>query len=175
MAAVTVCIDFGAQENKVCHGFHFFPIHLPWSDGSGCHGLSFFECWVLSQLFHPPLPSSSRGSLEWWGTPKLLHLPSGCLLHQQAQGLRYVQGSKCFQKKTSIALRNLVLLTKDPETSYLNCEMLSVLFLRQFVNCYFFFFSFSSSFLGGASPQGLQNLDSPTKHWPWQWKHYLLT
>ena len=43
-------------------------------------------------------------------------------------------------------------------------EMLSVLFLRQFVNCYFFFFSFSSSFLGGASPQGLQNLDSPTKH-----------
>ena len=73
-------------------------------------------------------------------------------------------GEQMLPKKTSIALRNLVLLTKDPETSYLNCEMLSVLFLRQFVNCYFLFFSFSSSFLGGASPQGLQNLDSPTKH-----------
>ena len=24
MAAVTICNDFGAQENKVCHCFHFF-------------------------------------------------------------------------------------------------------------------------------------------------------
>ena len=52
MIAVTICSDFGAQENKVCHCFHCF-LHLlamkwwnqmPWS--------SFFECWVLSQLFH---------------------------------------------------------------------------------------------------------------------------
>ena len=28
MAAVTICSDFGAQENKICHYFHFFPIHL---------------------------------------------------------------------------------------------------------------------------------------------------
>ena len=27
MATVTVCSDFGAQENKVCHCFHFFPIY----------------------------------------------------------------------------------------------------------------------------------------------------
>ena len=26
MAAVTICSDFGAQENKICHYFHFFPI-----------------------------------------------------------------------------------------------------------------------------------------------------
>ena len=25
MAAVTICSDFGAQENKVCHCFHCFP------------------------------------------------------------------------------------------------------------------------------------------------------
>ena len=25
MAAVTVHNDFGAQENKICHCFHFFP------------------------------------------------------------------------------------------------------------------------------------------------------
>ena len=25
MAAVTVCSDFGAQENKICHCFHFSP------------------------------------------------------------------------------------------------------------------------------------------------------
>ena len=41
MAAVTICSDFGAQENKVCHCFHCFPIYLPWSDGIRCHDLSF--------------------------------------------------------------------------------------------------------------------------------------
>ena len=35
--------DFWAQENKICHHFHYF-LYFPWS--------SFFECWVLSQLFH---------------------------------------------------------------------------------------------------------------------------
>ena len=34
MAAVTICSDFGAQENKVCHCFHCFPIYLPWTDGT---------------------------------------------------------------------------------------------------------------------------------------------
>ena len=29
MAVVTTCSDFGAQENKVCHCFHCFPIYLP--------------------------------------------------------------------------------------------------------------------------------------------------
>ena len=28
MAAVTVSSDFGAQEKKICHCFHFFPIYL---------------------------------------------------------------------------------------------------------------------------------------------------
>ena len=37
MAAVTICSDFGAQENKVSHCFHCFPIYLPWSDGTRCH------------------------------------------------------------------------------------------------------------------------------------------
>ena len=29
MAAVTICSDFGAQENTICHCFHCFPIYLP--------------------------------------------------------------------------------------------------------------------------------------------------
>ena len=41
MAAVTICSDFGAQENEVCHCFHFFPIYLPWSDGTGARVLVF--------------------------------------------------------------------------------------------------------------------------------------
>ena len=29
MAAITICSDFGAPQNKVCHSFHCFPIYLP--------------------------------------------------------------------------------------------------------------------------------------------------
>ena len=29
MAEVTICSDFGAPQNKVCHCFHCFPIYLP--------------------------------------------------------------------------------------------------------------------------------------------------
>ena len=29
IATVIICDDFGAQENKVCHSFHCFPIYLP--------------------------------------------------------------------------------------------------------------------------------------------------
>ena len=35
MAAVTVCSDFGAQENKICHSFHSPPFYLPWSQFDG--------------------------------------------------------------------------------------------------------------------------------------------
>ena len=34
MAAVTICSDFGAPQNKVWHCFHCFPIDFPWSDGT---------------------------------------------------------------------------------------------------------------------------------------------
>ena len=43
VAAVTVHSDFGAQENKICHCFHFFPFCLPSCDGTGWHGLSFLN------------------------------------------------------------------------------------------------------------------------------------
>ena len=43
MAAVTICSNFGAQENEVCHCFHCFPIYLPWSDGTRCHDLCFLN------------------------------------------------------------------------------------------------------------------------------------
>ena len=29
ITSVTICSDFGAQEDKVCHYFHCFPIYLP--------------------------------------------------------------------------------------------------------------------------------------------------
>ena len=43
LAAVTICSDFGAQENKTCHCFYSFHIYLPWNDGTRCHDLSFLN------------------------------------------------------------------------------------------------------------------------------------
>ena len=43
MALVTVCSDFGTQENNICHCFYFFPICLPWSGRTGCHDLNFLN------------------------------------------------------------------------------------------------------------------------------------
>ena len=31
------------KKIKSVHCFHFFPIYLPWSEGTGCHDLSFFN------------------------------------------------------------------------------------------------------------------------------------
>ena len=56
MAAVTVHSNFGAQENEVCHCFHFAPFYLPWSEGTGCHDLNFlnveFYASFFTLLFH---------------------------------------------------------------------------------------------------------------------------
>ena len=53
MAAVTICSDFGAQKNKVCHCFHCILIYLPWSNGLE-YDISF---WMLS--FKPTFSLSS--------------------------------------------------------------------------------------------------------------------
>ena len=43
LCCITICSDFGAQENKVCHCFHCFAIYLPWSDGTRCHDICFLN------------------------------------------------------------------------------------------------------------------------------------
>ena len=44
MVAVTICSDFGAPQDKICHCF-FFPIYLPWSNGNPS---MIFVFWMLS-------------------------------------------------------------------------------------------------------------------------------
>ena len=44
MAAIPICSDFGAPQNKVSHCFHCFPFYLPWSDGTACHDLLNVDC-----------------------------------------------------------------------------------------------------------------------------------
>ena len=43
IVAVPICSDFGAQENKMCHYFHFILFYLPYSDGTKCHYISFLN------------------------------------------------------------------------------------------------------------------------------------
>ena len=49
MAAVTICSDLKPKK-IVSQCFHFFPICLPWSDGIGCHDLSFKPSFSLSSF-----------------------------------------------------------------------------------------------------------------------------
>ena len=63
MDASSICSDFGAQEENICHCFHFFSFYLPGSDGADAMILAFLKYFILSQLFHSPTSPSLRGSL----------------------------------------------------------------------------------------------------------------
>ena len=56
------------KKIKVCHFFHCFPIYLPWSDGTGCHDLSFlnveFQASFFTLLFYPHQEALSSSSLS---------------------------------------------------------------------------------------------------------------
>ena len=54
MAAVSICSDFGAQEKKVCHCFHCFPIYF--HEGMELDSMIFIF-WMLS--FKPAFSLSS--------------------------------------------------------------------------------------------------------------------
>ena len=51
MAVVTICSDFGAPPNKVCHCFHCFPIYLPWIMRPDAMILVFWMLSFKSALF----------------------------------------------------------------------------------------------------------------------------
>ena len=53
---ITADSDFGAQENKVCHCFHFSPIYLPQSEGT----YAYLKLLIfLSAMLIPASASSS--------------------------------------------------------------------------------------------------------------------
>ena len=81
MTAVTICSDFRAQEEEICHYFHLFPFYLPCSNGARCQDLSIFNSLKLalslsSFTFIKRLFSSSSLTAirrrHWHPTPVLL-------------------------------------------------------------------------------------------------------
>ena len=65
MAVVTVHSDFGAQENKIRHCFHFSPIYLPWSDGTGHHDLSLFNVEFQVSLKQQGIVRTAKQEAAW--------------------------------------------------------------------------------------------------------------
>ena len=65
MSAITLHSDFGAQENKVCHCFHFFPQlftikwwdQMPWS--------YFFNVEFQASFFNLPCPPLCNPCVIW--------------------------------------------------------------------------------------------------------------
>ena len=57
MAAVTVPSDFGVQENKICHCYHFLPFYSNWVMGVDAVILVFlnveFQASYFPLFFHP--------------------------------------------------------------------------------------------------------------------------
>ena len=77
MAAVTICSDLGAQEYKICHGFHFFPFYLPRSHGTK-QIVSIQSLQLLShvQLFVNSWTAACQASLSITNSRRLLKLMS---------------------------------------------------------------------------------------------------
>ena len=71
MAAVTIHIDFRAQENEIWPCFHLFPIYLPWSDltsAAAAAAKSLQSCLTLwdPRDGSPPFPVILQArTLEW--------------------------------------------------------------------------------------------------------------
>ena len=68
MALVTICSEFEAPKNKVCHCFHCFTINLPWSDGNRCHDPSFLNIkfyWFIFLEFHFCFIDYAKALTEW--------------------------------------------------------------------------------------------------------------
>ena len=91
MAVVTICSDFGAQGKKIL-SFSLPPLflHLPWSDGTGCHDLRFlnveFYLFIYFSGFIPFLLSGEAVAVE---DP----LQGG--FHHPAAGVRNQQNLRC--------------------------------------------------------------------------------
>ena len=102
MALVTICSDFRAQKEEICHYFHLFPFYLPCSNGAGCHDISFFfnisfkpalslpsftlnksrvvsSAYLRLLIFLPPILISSRNL----SSPAFLTMCSACRLNKQ--------------------------------------------------------------------------------------------
>ena len=99
VAAITIHSDFGAQENKICHCFHFFPICLPLSDWTGCQDIIF-----LMMSFKPAFSLSflSFGKIPW----RRKWQPTPIFLPEKSHGQRSLERYSPWGRKSQTQLHN---------------------------------------------------------------------
>ena len=82
MVAVTICSDFGAQENKVCH---CFPINLPRSVGPDAMILVFLIPGNLKKLCYETFQTYKKTKrMIWWTS---IYLPPNSINYQHMVSL----------------------------------------------------------------------------------------
>ena len=94
MTAVTVCSDFGAQENKVCHCFHCFPIYFHEMMGPGAMVLVFWMLrfkWAFSLSFFTLIRRLFSSPWEWEPRYSAPHLQSLTLCVAGTNNCRHIQ------------------------------------------------------------------------------------
>ena len=76
MGVATVCNDFGAQENKICHCFHFAPFYLPWSDGTSSWSdeLWMEVCDIVQETGIKTIPKKKKCKKAKWLSEEALQI-----------------------------------------------------------------------------------------------------
>ena len=92
MGAITICNDYGAQEGKVCHCFHCFPIYLPWSDIE-TYWLLVFD-WLIDDL----ITIVSPGTGSSWRRRKQVCIIHSAFPRAQPPAAPSRFSCKCLQK-----------------------------------------------------------------------------
>ena len=103
MAAVIICSDFGAPQNKVAQYFHCFPIYLPWSDAG-----------------QEPTVRTGHETTDWFQIGKGVHQGcklSPCLFNLYKEYIMRNAGLEETQAGIRIAGRNINNLTYADDTT----------------------------------------------------------
>ena len=117
MAEVTICSDFGAPPNKVCHCFHCFSVYLLWSDGtSSTWGQTMVEVMkIMVTSFErshacttATLSAPNPAAGHHWTTP-LLETP-GHSLYLHKVHFKFWIWRLCFWKKKWSSFSLLILV-----------------------------------------------------------------
>ena len=91
VTAVTIHSDFRAQENKICHCFYFYPFYeyTPWSDGTRCHDLIFFNVYAVYIKRNAKLDEAeSRMKISGWNISNLRYADDTTLMAESEKELK---------------------------------------------------------------------------------------
>ena len=119
MATVTICSDFGAQENKACHCFHCFP--------SICHEVMGLDAMILVfwMLSFKPTFSLSTFTFTKRLFSSLLSAKGWCHLH--IWGYWYFSLKSWFQLVLkSINIISILIINSPTSTTFLSSSLLLI-------------------------------------------------